>query len=34
MLTELGEALLWCIGAVLPYTVLFFALAERPRRKR
>jgi len=30
---ELGEALLWCIGAVLPYTLLFFALAERPRRK-
>ena len=34
MLTELGEVLLYCAGAVLPYTLLFFAMAERPRRKR
>ena len=31
---ELAEVLLYCAGAVLPYMVLFYAMAERPRRGR
>lgn len=34
MLTELLDALLFSLGATLPYMVLFYAMAERPRRGR